>query len=114
MEVFTIRELVDRLLSGPPFDWPEGPYVDMAEWERSPETARLYVFDVEEYEEAGGMDRAANAPFVASSRGLRSLLVMSDLSGVIDAALHQDPNASLRELIEAIDYYREYDSFKPA
>jgi len=88
----------------------EGFYVNLASWETSPLSTAVYGFQFDDAEE---FDEEAGVPKVAADLGLRTLLVVSNLEDVVLDTLVSDSQARLEDYIEAVNYYREFDSFKP-
>jgi hypothetical protein len=86
----------------------DGVYVKPHDWDVSPTSARLYIFEPEEVEE---LDDLGDLPRIVTEMGLRTLLVTSNLEDVIRHQHRKKPDSSEVDYIAAINHYREYDSF---
>jgi hypothetical protein len=109
VELPSIVEVADELASGNNLDAYSFAYIDRDQWRASPETTPVFLStrdDDEDFDDAAGM------PIVAARKGLRSLLAIADLEGVVTNFHKARPNGTTAEIIEAINHYRENDAYK--
>ena len=84
-------------------------YARVSEWNVNPATTSLYLPSFEESEE---WDDARGLPAVIVAQGLSTLLATSNLEDVAWNLLRAKPAGTTDDFVEAIDHYREFDSFK--
>ncbi len=84
-------------------------YFDKKQWDDSPSTTKLFLPTFEESEE---WNDEHGLPVIVVEKGLSSMLSTADLEDVVLNFLSIDPTGDVEGLIEAINYYREFDSFK--
>lgn len=84
-------------------------YVRMSEWEATPATSSLYLPTFEESEE---WDEERGLPNVVAAQNLSSLLATSNLEDVAWNLLRAKPAGTANDFVDAIEHYRELDSFK--
>ena|SRR5687768_9091543 len=108
VEYDSIAFLAQEMTRGQNLDAYSFAYVDMSVWQSAPASARIYLptRDEDEDEDEDGM------PLVVTQQGLRNLLSIADLEGVVSNFRKACPNGTTAELIDAINHYREYDAYK--
>lgn len=79
-------------------------------WSLDTEALVMELLEVTEEEEDA--DEEADVPPEARERGMRPVLSVADLRGVVENALKQRPTVSDAEVLEALVHYLERDSFR--
>src|SRR5688572_32875082 len=99
LKLSNIQALTDMMASGSDLEQYGFAYVDRERWRTEPENTPLFLThddDSEDFDEQAGM------PVVAAQLGLRSLLSIADLEGVVSNFRKACPNGTTAELIDAI------------
>jgi len=103
VRTISFSELIERIDELPYDTWIHA----SKDWDSDPLGATIYLSrDTDDPEEAKEFEEELG------QRDISDLLSLQDLQAVVEVERRIRPNATLQQLAEAIDYYREYDCFR--
>lgn len=90
-------------------DWDAAFFVERISWETKPEdTQILYLEGDDEIED---VVEGTHLPKLVNERGMRQLLDVETFRDVVRFERKRKPDATVRDVIYALNYYREKDDF---
>ncbi len=91
-------------------DWDSAVFADMAAWASHPLSTPLTVLEGDdELEDLASVED--HLPRIAAEKGLRQLLDMQTFQDVIDFESKRNKDATPKDFVHALNYYREMDDF---
>ncbi|HEM8509758.1 DUF7716 domain-containing protein [Burkholderia cepacia] len=90
-------------------DWDSALFINQSAWVADPWHAKILVLEGDD--ELEDVAPGTHLPKIAKDRGMRQLFDMETFREIVNFERKRNPVADVKDVIYAINYYREKDDF---